>query len=204
MDAGTSVISLAISYDNQMVAAGLTSAAVKVWRSDGSALPLFEGLGDTVYSVAFSPDGQLLAAGSPTNVIVWRLSDGAILQTFGGYSTNMARLVFSPDSDLLAAAAGGCDKVDLRRISTGAVVYDLQADCDTAAAFSPDGEILATGVYLWRVRDGERLQALKGHTQTVETAAFSTDGQTLVSVSPDIEVRRWQVSDSAAPLYEET
>jgi WD40 repeat protein len=200
MEAGTSVISLAISNDNQMVAAGLTSAAVKVWRSDGSELPLFEGLGDTVYSVAFSPDGQMLAAGDSTNVIVWRISDGAVLQTFGDDSTDtsyaISRLVFSPESELLAAAARGCGKVDLWHIGTGALVRDFDADCDTAAAFSPDGEILATtGVYLWRVRDGERLQALKGHTQTVETAAFSADGQTLVSVSTDIEVRRWQVSD---------
>jgi hypothetical protein len=195
-DVGTAVTSLAISADNQMIAAGLTSAVVRAWRSDGTDLPIFEGLTDIVYSVAFSPDGQMLAAGDTTNVIVWRVSDGTVLQTFGGHSNDIGRIVFSPDNQLLASAARGGNRVNLWRMDTNVLVREFEADYDTAAAFSPDSEILATaGVYLWRVRDGERLQELKGHTQTVATLAFSPDGQTLVSVSPDIEVRRWQLSD---------
>jgi WD40 repeat protein len=196
MDVGTTVTSLAISADNQLIAAGLTSAVVRGWRSDGTELPIFEGLTDIVYSVAFSPDGQMLAAGDTANVMVWRVSDGTILQTFGGHSNNIGRVVFSPDNQWLASAARGHNTVNLWRMDTNVLVHDLEADYDTAAAFSPDSDILATGgVYLWRVRDGERLQEMKGHTQPVATLAFSPDGQTLVSVSPGIEVRRWQMSD---------
>jgi hypothetical protein len=199
LNAGTTVVSLAISKDNHMLAAGLTSSAVRVWRIGGAELPLFEGLTDTVYSVAFSPDSQILAAGDSSKVVLWRVSDGTVLHTFEGYSAHITRLVFSPDGQLLASSSLDCgNPITLWHVGDEALVRKHEAACQTAVAFSPNGETLATsGVFLWRVRDGERLHELKGHTQSVESLAFSSDGQTLASVSRDVEVRRWQVSDGA-------
>lgn len=39
------------------------------------------------------------------------------------------------------------------------------------------------------------LRTLVGHTSNVKSLAFAPDGQTLLSASQDIEVRRWQVQD---------
>ena len=197
LNAGTTVISLAISKDNGLLAAGLTSSVVKVWRQDGSELPPFEGLADTVYSVAFSPDGETLAAGDSSNVILWRVSDGTVLHTFEGYSAHITRLVFSSDGQMLASGSLDCrNSIKLWDVGNETLVHNLDGGCDTAVAFSPDGETLATsGVYLWRVRDGARLHELEGHTQGVKSLAFFFDGQTLLSVSRDVEVRRWQVDD---------
>lgn len=52
-----------------------------------------------------------------------------------------------------------------------------------------------TTVMLWRVSDGTLLSKLTGHSSAVQSVAFSPDGQTLVSGSKDIEVRRWRVRD---------
>src|SRR5687768_16549424 len=62
--------------------------------------------------------------------------------------------------------------------------------------------MLASGSYdnrirLWRVSDGFLLQTLDGHTESVDSVAFSPDGGTLASGSFDGSVRLWNVSDGA-------
>jgi RNA polymerase sigma factor (sigma-70 family) len=69
-------------------------------------------------------------------------------------------------------------------------------------AFSPDGQIVATGasdgaVRLWRVSDGTLLHTLEGHTRPVSGLAFFRDGTLLISSARDNAVGIWQVSDGA-------
>jgi len=69
-----------------------------------------------------------------------------------------------------------------------------------AIAFSPDGQLLATGnanceIHVWRVSDRQRLFTLQGHTGWVRKIAFSPDGQTLASASEDGTVKLWTLPD---------
>ncbi|MBE0526219.1 MAG: hypothetical protein IH631_04710, partial [Candidatus Thorarchaeota archaeon] len=60
----------------------------------------------------------------------------------------------------------------------------------TSLAFSPKGDILASGtvdrvVKLWDIRTGECIGILEGHTYPVLSLSFSPDGDQLVSGSGD-------------------
>ncbi len=66
----------------------------------------------------------------------------------------------------------------------------------TAIAFSPKGDVVATGnvgrsVKIWDIRTGSCLATLDGHSYPVLSLSFSPDGDRLVSASGDTTLKIW-------------
>jgi WD40 repeat protein/tRNA A-37 threonylcarbamoyl transferase component Bud32 len=184
-----SVWDLAFRPEGLRLASALEDGTVRVWEAR-SDLTL-KGHTDAVCSLVFSPDGQRLAGASRDQTAkVWdartgeevlTLREHGVLQDLAASTVGLLGSPLGP-GPLLGAAA-----LDPRR---------ALADSFNWAAFSPDGQRLATGsrgrtVRVWDAHTGQAILSLQGHTSFVECVAFSPDGQRLASASLDQTVRIW-------------
>jgi WD40 repeat protein len=211
----------------------ITTSSVDLIR----CLRVLEGHTDTVTSVAFSPHGELLASGSHDKTVrLWQVRDGEFLGTLGEHTEEVNSVAFSPDGRLLASGSDGWRW----RLESGSIGQEEQ-DHHTLwlwhldsrgllwarqhqsrvlkAAFSPDGELLATDavseVPLWQVEGGIIVRTLN-HTQwhlglgrrflrslvatrdtiiSVVCVSFSPDGLLLASGADNKMVWIWRVED---------
>jgi WD40 repeat protein len=75
-------------------------------------------------------------------------------------------------------------------------ILDEHTDMVWAAAFSPDGAILATAghdrvIRLWDPQTYRPIANMSGHTHYITRLCFNTDGSRLASCSYDGTIRLW-------------
>jgi WD40 repeat protein/tetratricopeptide (TPR) repeat protein len=119
---------------------------------------------------------------------------------------SLKRQAFSPDSKTLVIQRAGSFRYSshLLDITAGTVKQRLQLSGwgpENCAAFSPDGTTLAIGSYNYDIRlydagSGELKDTLRGHTEPLQSLAFTRDGSRLVSAGSDATVRIWKIGAS--------
>jgi len=172
-----------------------------------------------VRSLCLGAEGKRLLSGDDRGVaIVWDAAEAKEVKRFqvagwlraAALSKDGARAATCeftpryagfPNANKVWDAAAGSVTLDLaKEFKKGVRVTGM-----AAAAFSPDGTILALGeggekdgnakVHLLEPGSGKKLQELAGHQYGVTSLLFSADGKALVSAGRDTVVRLWSVPD---------
>ncbi len=185
----------------------------------GEAVQVLEGHKEWVLGLALSPDGQTLLSGDDKGeVIVWDRPTGKERRRWQVKGWAWA-LALSPDASAalvservpLVFDSGRHAGLKVWEVTTGKVQRDLGKDFDkqfiAAAAYSPDGKVLAVGrggeidgtngkVTLLDAETGKKLRELTpGHLNGLTDLAFAPDGKHLFSAGRDTTVRVWRVED---------
>jgi len=166
-----------------------------------------------VASLAFSPDSTVLASGSYGGTInLWTVETKKLLRTIN-LKFVISSLAFSANNKILysanASPAGGT--INLWGVEAGKLLRTFDINIEgflQARAFSPDRRIFAAGsrtgtITLWDVETGKLLHTLQGHGNGlwVYSVAFSPDGTTLASCSPDDNtIKLWDVNSGTLKL----
>jgi hypothetical protein len=193
---------IAFSPNGCHLASASSDTTIIVWDTvTGAMKQKLEGHSRSVYSVAYSADGQQLASGSRDgNIILWDLVAGVPRLTLKAHSETVYVLVFSPDGKELASSSWGSVVRQWDVVSGVRKSYFITTSMDImySVAFWPGRSQLVTGTSRGTVRLLERTMntppvELYGHSDSVDSIAFSPDGSFLASASGDCSIKLWTV-----------
>lgn len=163
----------------------------------------------TITSAAWSSNGQLIVTGSSDGWL--RIYDANIpteldtqrdpQQSFQAHNA-VTGVSWSPD-DTIIVSTGSDTYVRGWNANTEALLFEIAAEGDEVIsrnAFSPNGLFFTTSsnalvAQVRSAKDGTRLIPLR-HAQAVNSAAWSPDGNYILTASDDGIARTWSITDT--------
>lgn len=200
------IISVVFSPDGLYVLSGSSDKTLKLWDvATGRGIRTFTGQTGMVSSVAFSPDGRHALSGSWDNtVMLWNISTGKEIRTFTGRTGRTRTETVTKDGDPIPATV----------LMMAEKLFMGVRGMVSSVAFSPDGKYALSGSWdntlaLWdisagkeitnaprgrRYQDNPLVRTFTGHTDRVNSVAFSPDGSHIISAARDNSIKLWDVA----------
>ncbi|HND51888.1 MAG TPA: WD40 repeat domain-containing protein, partial [Pirellulaceae bacterium] len=167
----------------------------------GTARLRHPGLRDGLGSIAFRPDSRSLATRTERLLRVWSVPDGLFLWECTT-ENKILEVAFSPDNRWIGIAIDSTG-VQVRSAATGRLHTTVGSGSYRAIAFTPDGELLATGrsrpaaIDVWKTADSQRAAELECSERTLDQLAFGRDGRSLRASLSDrsiVRIAQWDVA----------
>ena len=220
------VADVAISPDGKILVSGSRDKTIKLWDvNTGQLIRTLAGHSDVVKTVAISQDGTILASGSEDKTIkLWNLQTGALIRTLTGHTQSVSALTLSPDGQTLASGSAD-ETLRIWNLKTGKLLQTYKDNSSPnpgyfsylvdSVAISPDGQFVASSsiddvskghiegntIRVRNLKTGQIVHSLKaGAHNSVNTIAFSPDGQTLIASSGDVMLWNLQTGERSRTL----
>lgn len=154
----------------------------------------------------FHTESEVLALRYAADETLWTIEEVGVLRRWAPDGRLLDRDFLSDTEDLWAfnrdatRLASGANEVALWDTAKGVELARVPAATwVTAFAFSPDGNLLASGhddgrVSVWALPGLDLLGEIDGHTDDVSALAFNASGDQLTSAGDDHRIRVWDVS----------
>ena len=158
--------------------------------------------------IKFSRNGKLVVVGGghaakAGRVMVFDVTTGERIITVGSGQEFDSALGADISPDQSKIVIGGPSRmVKIFSTKDGSVLYKMKKHTDwvTAAAFSPNGEWLASadrngGIVIWDADNGLEIHTLAGHKSAVTALCWRFDSKLLASVSEDGSAKIWEMQE---------
>ncbi len=162
----------------------------------------------SLYDFGWTPDGLYFVVSSSTGIYRYDYQNASPQLAFGHYpvlltSRNDAIWIALSSDGLLATSSPVLDQLQVKLwdLETGQEMFAFEVDflSPVSMVFSPDGGILALGIYdkiyLWNTTTGELLYTLEYDIRfRLSGIAFNAQGTVLAAVGEeDSSIRQWDV-----------
>jgi WD40 repeat protein len=185
------VNAIAFSPDAKFLAGGNCNGdhTMKVWDlKTGDVTATLKGHAGHIWSVVYGPDGTRLVSAGDDAVKVWDLKTGEVSRTLEAKAIGFFQIGLSPDGKKIVCGDTPSKTARVFDADTGELLATLRgfAAQINNAAFSADGQLLATGSHTeCLVWSADKLELVKRVASPAGWLAFDPDGKTLLTANID-------------------